>query len=163
FGPPLGKSWQPTDDEKKTYADIRPLVSNPWTILHPTPPAKDENKSGIQVVDLPDKIEDSSAADKDDKKQSILRTEDRTILKAPAWHGTILPKTDADIWLAIAFADYQKIVSLENTLTEQAKENKLTASDREKLGQELYAHRANAMAAARIKGDVPLGKIRAEL
>jgi hypothetical protein len=136
-------------------------VSNPWTILHPTPPAKDENK-GVQVVDLPDKIEDSSASDKDDKKQSILRTEDRTILKDPAWHGTILPKTDADIWLATAFADYQKIVSMENTLTEQAKDNKLTAADREKLALELYAFRSDSLAAARIKGDVPLAKTRFE-
>ncbi len=34
FGPPLGRTWQPTEEEKKRYADIRPMVSNPWTVLH---------------------------------------------------------------------------------------------------------------------------------
>jgi hypothetical protein len=28
FGPPLGKPWQPTDDEKQRYPEIRPLVGN---------------------------------------------------------------------------------------------------------------------------------------
>ena len=34
--------------------------------------------------------------------------------RRPAWHGTLLPKTDADVWLATAFADYERIVALEN-------------------------------------------------
>ena len=32
-----------------------------------------------------------------------------------AWRGTVLPKTDGDIWLATAFADYQQMVSLAKT------------------------------------------------
>jgi hypothetical protein len=162
FGPPLGKSWQPTDDEKQRFPEIRPLVSNPWTILHGVAPAKEEAK-GPSVVDLTDRIEDASSSDKEDKKQSILRTEDRSTPTLPAWHGTILPKTDADIWLAIAFADYQKIVALENALLEQAKDGKLSKDDRERLTLELYAHRSNYLAAARIKSDVPLAKIRSEV
>ena len=34
----------------------------------------------------------------------------------PAWHGTLLPQTDADIWLAAAFADYERIVAHEREL-----------------------------------------------
>jgi hypothetical protein len=161
FGPPLGKSWQPTDDEKQRFPEIRPLVSNPWAILHAQAPVKEEAK-GPQIADLPDKIDDASGGDKEDKKQSILRTEDRSPPTVPAWHGTILPKTDADIWLATAFADYQKIVALENALLEQAKDGKLTADDKDKLAVDLFTHRANYLAASRIKGDVPLAKIRSE-
>lgn len=162
FGPPLGKSWQPTDDEKQRYPDIRPLVSNPWAIVHAQAPTKGE-ATGPKVADLPDKIADAAGGDKDDKKQTMLRSEDRSPPTVPAWHGTLLPKTDADIWLATAFADYQKIVALENALEEQAKDHKLSADDADKLAVELYAHRANYLAAARVKGDVPLSKIRSEI
>ncbi len=34
FGPPLGRTWEPTADERKNYPEIKPLVSNPWTILN---------------------------------------------------------------------------------------------------------------------------------
>jgi hypothetical protein len=160
FGPPLGKSWQPTDDEKQRFSDIRPLVSNPWALVHAQAPAKEEAK-GLTVADLPDKIEDVSSGDKDDKKQSMLRTEDRSPPTVPAWHGTLLPKTDGDIWLATAFADYQKIVALENALEE--KDGKLSQDECDKLAVELYAHRSNYLAASRIRADVPLAKIRSEI
>ncbi len=159
FGPPRGKSWQPTDEEKKDFPEIRPLVSNPWTLLHPEAPPP---KPDIKVVDLPDKIEDSSGKDKGERRQSLLRTEDRSTTVA-AWHGTILPKTDADIWLAVAFAEYEKIVAMENTAIEKAKDGKLSAEDKDQLALEIFAHRSNYLAASRIRGDVPLAKTRAEL
>ena len=40
--------------------------------------------------------------------------------RPPAWHGTILPATDADTWLAAAFADYERVVSLEQSLEAKA-------------------------------------------
>ncbi len=39
YGPPLGRTWLPSDNEKRTYADIRPLVSNPWTLLSGSAPS----------------------------------------------------------------------------------------------------------------------------
>jgi hypothetical protein len=161
FGPPLGKTWQPTDDEKQKYPEIKPLVGNPWALLHTTPPAK-EKADGPKIVDLPEKIADAESKEKKDERESLLRTEDRTATE-PAWHGTLLPKTDADVWLAAAFSDYEKIVALEKSLKKQADDGKLTAADKDRLAVELYVHRSNYLAAVRIKSDVPLSKTRSDL
>jgi len=160
WGPPRGKSWQPTDEEKTNYPEIRPLASNPWTVLHGQAPVKEEVK-GPAVVDLPEKIEAAAEHAKEEIKGSALRG-DKAPPTVPAWHGTLLPKTDADIWLATAFADYEKIVALENALRDQAKDGKLSTEDQEQIALALFAHRSNYLAAARIKSDVPLAKIRAE-
>ncbi len=37
FGPPLGKTWHPTVEQRRNYPEIKSLVSNPWTILHGAP------------------------------------------------------------------------------------------------------------------------------
>lgn len=160
-GPPLGKSWQPTEDEKSKYPEIRPMVSNPWALLHAAPPP-DEKAAGPEVVDLPDKVGDADNKDKKDDRETILRTEDRSGTE-PAWHGTLLTKADADAWLGAAFTEYEKIFSLEKTLKKDAKDGKLSESDRDRLAVELFAHRSNYLAAARIKGDVPLSKIVSDL
>ena len=39
FGPPLGRTWQPTFAQRKLYTEVKPLVSNPWTLLHAKPPS----------------------------------------------------------------------------------------------------------------------------
>lgn len=161
FGPPLGKPWQPSDDEKQKYSEIRPLVGNPWTILHVEPPSKDKPE-GPAVVDLPDKVEAADSGSKSDGPQTILRTEDRSAPTEPSWFGTVLPKGDADVWLAAAFADYERIVALEKSLAE-ASDGKLSASDRDRLAIELYAHRSGYLAAARSRAEVPLSKTRSEL
>lgn len=54
FGPPLGRTWQPTPEERQQYPEIRPLVSNPWAILHAEPPARTEVVGS--PVDLPDRV-----------------------------------------------------------------------------------------------------------
>lgn len=155
FGPPLGRSWQPTQEERGKYPEVRALASNPWTILHPATPGT-EKTGGFPVVDLPKRVDTADEAVA--KKQ-----EDKPLPTVPAWHGTLLPRTDADIWLAAAFADYEPIVSRENALRKQAKDGRLTTADRDRLAVELYAHRSNYLAAARVVGDVPLGKTRAQL
>ena len=33
FGPPTGKTRNPTKQEKKKYPEIKPLVKNDWTVL----------------------------------------------------------------------------------------------------------------------------------
>jgi hypothetical protein len=38
--------------------------------------------------------------------------------RPPAWHGTILPASDADIWLASAFSEYERIVALDRSVGE---------------------------------------------
>jgi len=162
FGPPLGKPWQPTDDEKQKYSEIRPLVGNPWTVLHAEAPSKDK-PAGPAVVDLPDKIESADSGSKSDGPQTILRTEDRSLPTEPAWFGTVLPKGDGDVWLAAAFADYERYVALEKSLTDSATDGKLSAADRDRLAIELHTQRSSYLAAARARPEVPLSKTQAEL
>ena len=40
FGPPLGRTWQPTQEEREKFPEIEPLVGNPWVVLNAdAPPA----------------------------------------------------------------------------------------------------------------------------
>ncbi|TMQ32265.1 MAG: hypothetical protein E6K70_19505 [Planctomycetota bacterium] len=106
FGPPLGRSWQPSDDDKRRHHDIKPLVSNPWTVLHAQPPAR-EAAGGPVAVDVPEPMNSPV-------RTAQIEEEHQHPPTTPAWHGTLFPKTDADTWLAAAFADYERIVAREN-------------------------------------------------
>ena len=81
----------------------------------------------------------------------------------PAWHGSILPAGDADIWLAAAFADYEKIVALEKSLAHQAKDGKLSADAQDRLAVARFAPESRWLAAARRAGqDLPLAEMRSQ-
>lgn len=71
---------------------------------------------------------------------------------AAAWNGTLLPQTDGDIWLAAAFAEYEKIVALENALR---KNGELKPADRDRIAVELFQYRSSYLTAVRAAGDVP--------
>jgi hypothetical protein len=164
FGPPLGRSWQPTQEERQKYPEIRAMASNPWTILHPSAPTK-ATKTGPVAVDLPEKIttDESKEKDADKSPNTLLRQDEEEVPTLAAWHGTLLPKTDADVWLAAAFADYEKVVALEKALTERAADGRLTAADRDRLAVERFGHRANYLAGARASADVPLARTRSDV
>jgi hypothetical protein len=98
FGPPTGKTWNPRKDEKDKYPEIKALVTNPWTILGTMPPARDAGAVAQAISDT-----------KPEKARGPGFTPDT----APAWRGTLLPQSDADLWLAIAFAEYEKMVATE--------------------------------------------------
>ncbi|HEV3025360.1 MAG TPA: C45 family autoproteolytic acyltransferase/hydrolase, partial [Pirellulales bacterium] len=49
FGPPLGRTWEPTADETRKYADIQPLVPNDWTLLGAAAPAKAKPLAALAV------------------------------------------------------------------------------------------------------------------
>ena len=149
FGPPLGRTWQPTNEERQRYPEIKPLVSNPWTILHGNPPAKTEVKEA--AVDLPDAKAEHHAASKTPP-----------LLNVPAWHGTLLPKTDADVWLATAFADYQRFVAKEKALR-AANDGKLTKADEEDLAVDLFAFQSAQQSAMRKGYNVPLAEVKSSL
>jgi hypothetical protein len=153
FGPPLGKTWLPTEEEKRRYPDIRPLVGNPWTILNANRPEAD-SAGGPPVVDIPTKTEEfvqtSSERDRRNEAEKAMPI---------AWHGTIFPKTDADIWLATAFADYERFVADLKTHERQAEKDKhreLASSDREELAVRLYGDRAQYLAGSRTVVEKPL-------
>jgi hypothetical protein len=155
FGPPLGRTWRPTREERRLYPEVRPMVSNPWTALHTTPPAKVE-VSGPAVADLKSSLSGRSARTKRARRKREVEGE-------AAWHGTLLPKTDADTWLAAAFADYEKIYALEKALKKQAGKEGLDEEDRDRLAVFLYQYRSMYLAAARATEDVPLAKTRSDL
>jgi hypothetical protein len=158
FGPPLGKTWQPTKEEREKYPEVRPLVSNPWAILHAGPPAP-VTSDAVAAVDLRKKHKGEEADDKDDAEDE----DESTPKTVPAWHGTVLPQSDADTWLATAFARYERIVALEQALRERAKDDKLSESDREKIGLALFAYRADYELGSRAAGDVLLSKTQSDV
>jgi hypothetical protein len=144
FGPPLGKTWEPTKTERERFPSIRPLVSNPWTVLRPDPPAF--SGPALAAADLHDRIVTES-------------TDDAETHTAAAWNGTILPKADADAWLAAGFAEYERIVALEQALKSDA-DGKLPDAARDRLAVALNAARVRYLPAARAAEDVPLGRTR---
>lgn len=149
FGPPLGHTWEPTDHEKKQYDfKIAPLVSNDWTMLSGQAPPKNSQPAAIdlkggRVKFIVDSARSASDGDADDGKTVTDRN--------PAWNGTLLPKTDADIWLVAAFADYEHVMA-------QQKQNK---NDAEALNLALYAHWIKyKMATQRLSKDISLAQTK---
>jgi len=185
FGNPLGRTWEPSDAERKKLPDVPPLVSNDWTVLAAEPPSPAEppraaaagarepevlkaayeahgrSKTSAparddrtpRAVDLPGVVKD----EKDD-------ADDPATPHPAAWHGTILPKTDADTWLAAAFADYEKIVARELAVKAKAKGRGLRKAEKDALTVAMFAPNAHyGEAIARLRKDVPLAETRSEL
>lgn len=122
FGPPLGNVWEATDFEKQNYPEIRPLVPNPWTVLHANAP----EKSTAKVADF------HHSGDDPDPGETTA-----------AWFGTLLPKSEKDIWFTGAFAEYERLFSTEKAL---AKDGTLSPADRQRLAVTRHAYRCNLLA-----------------
>jgi hypothetical protein len=155
YGPPLGRTWRPATEEIKQYPDIRPLVSNPWTVLHVQPPPR-EQRNGVTIVDLTDKVPSA-------EELAAKLAEDAEPPTVAAWHGTILPKADGDTWLATAFADYEKIVAQEIALREGDDKGRLDEDKRQRLGAALFDFRAAYETGARTGHDAALTAVRSDL
>jgi hypothetical protein len=154
FGPPLGRTWKPTFHERQQFPEVRPLVSNPWTILHAGKPK--DGSENLLAVDLPDIHHEGK----------IAATSLATAAPKPtvaAWHGTILPQSDADTWLATGFANYEKIAALDKALRKRATDHKLTRADREQLVLALFPYRAEYEGGARSHPESALDATRSEL
>ena len=79
----------------------------------------------------------------------------------PAWRGTILPESDADIWLAAAFADYEPIVARELAIRAKTAAKTLSRADQRQVELSLFAPYTHYQTAVRRWGkDVPLREIR---
>jgi hypothetical protein len=157
FGPPLGRTWEPTAQERASQPGIRPLVGNDWTVLSAEPPPSPTNHapSGVDLASAAKKDKEAEPAESETHGNGIL---------PPAWHGTLLPRSDADIWLAAAFADYEKLVARETALRARAKDRPLKPAEQDRLRLDLFAPRSLYLTAAiRHGGDVPLADISTSL
>ncbi len=85
------------------------------------------------------------------------------MLNVPAWHGTLLPQTDGDIWLATAFADYERIVAREKAMKAKSKKGDLSPTDRDELAVALFAYQSACHAAMRAGVKMPLAEIKSSL
>jgi hypothetical protein len=144
FGPPTGKTWSPKEQDKTRYPEVKALKSNPWTVLGITPPPSDVGKEAPVLVAKEAGIAKGKGK-QGGKAAGIL---------APAWRGTLLPKTDADIWLAIAFADYQPIVAKER---EAVAKGQTVEDSRAAMEKTMEVFKKQFEAA---KLDVPLAKLK---
>ena len=130
FGPPYGTVWVPTFEERTNDPTIRTLVPNDWAVLTPTAPSTTDS---LKAADVSDRVK--TAAESPSDPSTI-----------PAWHGTLLPKSDADLWMTAGFAEYERVVALENALREQSPE-KLTDADRERVELALFRFRSDYLSA----------------
>jgi hypothetical protein len=162
FGPPLGRSWQPTFDERQRFPEVQPLVTNPWTVLHAGAPAP---SSGPLALDLHDPENGKRKVDARARAEQQTAGRGRRFGQAqapPAWHGTLLAKGDGDAWLVAAFADYERFVATENAMRAHG-DGKLSADDRDRLAVALQAHRADYELGRRASPEVPLVKTKADV
>lgn len=144
YGPPLGKVWQPTFEERTKHPAIKPLVPHPWTVLTVnTPPVKAE---GVAAIDLPEKVPETHLTLYDRLK---IEPDPET---EPAWAGPLVAKADADLWLAGGFAGYERIVALEHALKEKSG-GKLTPADAERIEAAVFDYRAKWLSAKKAAPD----------
>ena len=152
FGPPLGAIRAPDSDDERDFPAAKPLVSHPWVTLGALSAAElpAASSAPVKAVDLADPDASSlppSGADQDEPDTQ------------PAWRGTLLPQNDSDIWLTTAFANYEQIVALEQTLS--AKHGgKLTPQDQDLLDTKLFYYRSRYELASRASQDTPLARTR---
>ncbi len=134
YGPPTGRTWYPSADDKIQYPDIRPLVSHPWTLVTINPPPS--KVEGKKAVDLPEKVPTPmSFADR-------VQPMDDPVTES-AWKGTISPKNDDSYWLIGAIAPYERIVSLGNAI--EKRDGAMAASERVDLA--VFGYKSQSLAA----------------
>lgn len=146
FGPPLGRTWDPAPQDRSEYPEVRPLVSNDWTLLTVEPPPTGE---------IPEKLADIEPFPPESPKPAVKFDAQHPA----AWRGTLLPESAADLWLAAAFADYEKIVALELACRSELESDveSLPRADTDLIDLALFHHESRWQAAARrAGGDVAL-------
>jgi hypothetical protein len=148
FGPPLGRAWTPTEEDREHCPGLQPLLSNDWALVSMdvvgTAPA--EPPTLADSAPFPEEKED--------------RFEKPVSLSA-AWRGTLLPKTDADTWLAAGHAGYERIVALEKALKSAAKGEALDRAAQDHLDVAHFIRRSQWLTGvARLGHDVPLADTR---
>ena len=77
----------------------------------------------------------------------------------------MLPRSDADAWLAAAFADYEPIVAAEAAAMARSREDRVSTRARDRSGLSLFASTSRYLAAVARRGgkDMALLEVRADL
>jgi Phospholipase B len=166
YGPPLGRTWDPSPEELVRLPDIRPLVANDWTVLRTTAPPSPSSGQAA-AVDLAQNRPRTPASGRGGTGEQAEVRPDLSMssqsIRPPVWRGTILPKTDAETWLAAAFADFEPIVALEKSLKARARDGKLSQDDRDRLDLALFGPRTRYFTAVQRRGsDLPLSETKVD-
>jgi phospholipase B-like protein len=144
FGRPNGVTWEATDEEKRAHKDIGPIVSSGWTVLRPDPPglpsaeacaaAAKTTASRDDAKDESDDEDDDAAKDDDEPKPDPAGF-------VPPWRGTVLPASDADLWIAVGSGRYYAAAEAEKK-AEKKDDAKSLAALHESLGGARAQYRA---------------------
>jgi hypothetical protein len=141
FGPPMGRTWEPTPDDRAKFSDVKPFVSSGWTLLDARPP--EVAPIGSRAIDLGSVTSAGSGV-----PTALVRpARDEDSAPGPAWHGTILPAGGGDVWLATAFADYERIVS--QVKGSESFDGSLAQAATDPSSVALFPYRVRYLAAAR--------------
>lgn len=149
FGPPRGRTWHPDGDDRQSLPTVKPLVANDWTLLDVQGRKLPAAPSAIpaDLVAFPKKIEPPKA--------------DFKAIHPFAWRGTLLAKSDADLWLPAAFAEYEKVVAFEHALQKEESSRELSPAARRAADLALFHYESHWKTAVRRLGkDLPLRDIR---
>ncbi len=169
FGPPLGRTWQPTFEDKQRFPEIQPLVGNPWAVLHANPPPVVKS-NGPTVVDLNLTLGGGRAGFGGGSGAFGGGGDSEPPEPPVTWHGTVLPKTDADTWLATAFANYERVVAQEKGVTRRpgpraggAAGAMASGTDKDSLLVSLFAYRSDYELGIRAGKETPLSQTTADV
>jgi hypothetical protein len=139
FGPPRGDVWEPNDSQVERNGEaVRSIVGNDWTMLDVTRPLVTQSDTPVATDLGPSWSRERPSRPGDSSK--------------PAWKGTILPKSDADLWLATAFADYERIVSLEQSVAPSDPKKPMSEEAAERLALAYFSPRSKYLTAVRREG-----------
>ena len=146
FGPPTGTLWPPTAQEARDHAAIRPLIPNPWTLLD---------------VQAPPRVSTAQPADRPHPRLAWPSPRPAAYAPPPPyWQGTLLPASDADIWLSTGFARLERMLA---ELNAPAAPGATPTDPDDDLGVELGYHRSLFGRAARAGLDKPLAETRPDM
>jgi hypothetical protein len=120
YGRPNGRTWEPTDAQKRELDDVTPITSNGWTVVRCEPPAT-RAAAAAKTADSASKRDasDESTAtvhlnDHDDGDEDAL---DKPLPEPPnfemPWRGSFTAASDRDLWLAAGAPRYYAIAEEE--------------------------------------------------
>lgn len=136
FGPPLGRAWTPSTEELVADPDVKPLIANAWTLIRTL---------DLSKVEAAKNVADHAPFPSDDEtKEPTLKFKQRHPF---AWRGTLRAKSDADLGLTAAFAEYEKVIALEQAFRADSKDDKLDRVAQETVEVALFTYQSNWWAA----------------